>query len=249
MKILIAMHKPYWIPRDKVYMPIWVGRKGKVDKFPRWTIQGDDTGDNISEKNPHYCELTAMYWAWKNLDCEYIGLCHYRRYFIKKILGLKLHINRRRDFERAMQQCDALLPDIHYTEGTVYRHYAAVHHELDLKEAGNIIAEKYPEYKLDFDAVMRGNRLYLYNMFCMKKTLFDRYCEWLFTILFELEKRIDISGYDSYQTRVFGFISERLFIVWLRHQSGLTFTTQEVMSLEKPGWRRQITLWLQRKLY
>ena len=77
IKILVATHKKYWMPEDDVYLPIHVGREGKADLG----YVGDNTGDNISEKNANYCELTGLYWAWKNLKCDYIGLCHYRRYF------------------------------------------------------------------------------------------------------------------------------------------------------------------------
>ncbi len=43
-------------------------------------LQGDNTGDNISERVASLCEYTPLYWAWKNLDADYYGLCHYRRY-------------------------------------------------------------------------------------------------------------------------------------------------------------------------
>ena len=80
IKILVAAHKLYWMPNDSVYMPIHVGREGKADLG----YVGDNTGDNISAKNPNYCELTALYWAWKNLEADYVGLVHYRRYFTNK---------------------------------------------------------------------------------------------------------------------------------------------------------------------
>ena len=80
IKILVATHKQYWMPEDSVYMPIHVGREGKADIG----YTGDHTGDNISSKNANYCELTGLYWAWKNLDADYIGLVHYRRYFTRK---------------------------------------------------------------------------------------------------------------------------------------------------------------------
>ena len=76
IKILVATHKAYWMPEDDVYMPVHVGREGKQDLG----FNGDNTGDNISLKNANYCELTGLYWAWKNLQCDYIGLCHYRRF-------------------------------------------------------------------------------------------------------------------------------------------------------------------------
>lgn len=81
VKILVACHKadPN-IRQDDIYMPIQVGKA----LHPELDLgfQCDNTGDNISEKNGSYCELTALYWAWKNLkDIDYIGLCHYHRYF------------------------------------------------------------------------------------------------------------------------------------------------------------------------
>lgn len=75
----------------------------------------------------------------------------------------------------------------------------------------------------------------------MKKSLCDRYCSWLFDILFELEKRIDVSSYDMYQKRVFGFLSERLFTVWLHHEN-LRVTNQEVYGVER-AWLRRKLLW------
>ena len=73
IKILVATHKAYWMPEDDVYLPLHVGREGKQDLG----FVGDNIGDNISLKNPNFCELTGLYWAWKNLQCDYIGLCHY----------------------------------------------------------------------------------------------------------------------------------------------------------------------------
>lgn len=80
IKILIAAHKPYWMPKDPVYLPLHVGAEGKPDLG----YTKDNTGDNISAKNPNFCELTGLYWAWKNLDADYLGLVHYRRYFTRK---------------------------------------------------------------------------------------------------------------------------------------------------------------------
>lgn len=79
VKILVACHKPAKVYQDDVYTPIQVGKALHPDLDLGYIT--DDTGDNISEENPYYCELTAIYWGWKNLNCEYIGLQHYRRYF------------------------------------------------------------------------------------------------------------------------------------------------------------------------
>ena len=80
IKILVAAHKTYWMPEDPVYFPLHVGAEGKADLG----YVKDNSGDNISVKNPNFCELTGLYWAWKNLEADYVGLVHYRRYFTHK---------------------------------------------------------------------------------------------------------------------------------------------------------------------
>ena len=77
VKIIVATHKPYKMPDDEMYLPVHVGAAGK-DSIG---YQRDDEGENISSKNPYFCELTGLYWAWKNLNADYIGLAHYRRHF------------------------------------------------------------------------------------------------------------------------------------------------------------------------
>lgn len=76
IKIIVASHKKYNMPENDMYLPLQVGSRGKEDLgYAR-----DDVGENISSKNQHFCELTGLYWAWKNLENDYIGLVHYRRY-------------------------------------------------------------------------------------------------------------------------------------------------------------------------
>ena len=81
IKIIVATHKKYQMPEDQMYFPVQVGAEGKT-KIEEYTQ--DNTGNNISLKNPYFCELTGLYWAWKNLEAENIGLVHYRRYFTNK---------------------------------------------------------------------------------------------------------------------------------------------------------------------
>ncbi len=86
IKIFVAHHKPWYIYEDDVYVPIQVWKKkSKIDLWILW----DDTGDNISEKNDNYAELTAQYWVWKNYDLrdvDYVWFCHYRRYMTKSYI-------------------------------------------------------------------------------------------------------------------------------------------------------------------
>ena len=79
IKILIACHRQYPVPAEPCYLPVEVGAALHPQPIPGFTP--DNTGENISEKNTHYCELTALYWGWKNLDAACIGLVHYRRFF------------------------------------------------------------------------------------------------------------------------------------------------------------------------
>lgn len=244
IKVLIAMHKDYWRSKDDVYKSLYVGAKGSVAKWPQLR---DDSGDNISHKNSNYCELTGFYWAWKNLECEFIGFCHYRRYFMKHILGIGTRIFRRKDYEAAMENCDIMMPVLSECAPTVIDHYAQCHNLSDIIKTGDVIEELYPEYKKTFDEVMSGRNIHGYNMFCTRKSIFDDYCKWLFDILFALEKRIDISGYDDYQKRVFGFIAERLFTVYIKHNN-LKVLPETVCFMGKRGGLRRIQVWLQRKI-
>lgn len=249
IKILVAAHKAYWMPDDDVYMPLHVGREGRH----ALGFTGDNTGDNISCKNANFCELTGLYWAWKNLEYEYIGLCHYRRYFGfgrhgNDMAGRHQAIFHRCDYEKLLKEYDVILPEKrNYFIETVRSQYEHAHNKRDLDEAEKIVAEKYPEYSDAFIEVMNRKRLYILNMFVMKKELFDEYCAWLFDILFELEKRIDISQYNQYQARVFGFLGERLFNVWLKKRE-LKLVEVPVVGMEKTNWGLKIVKFLKRKV-
>ena len=174
----------------------------------------DDLGENISEKNREYCELTALYWAWKNLDADILGLCHYRRYFESaEKRGTFLQPD---EAEHLLGYYDVLLPsERNYIFETNYTQYCNAHHNADLDITSEIIAEKYPEYKPAFDKRMAMTRGHRFNMFVMRKELSDEYCEWLFDMLSELEKRLNISEYTEKDRRVFGYVAERLLDVWI----------------------------------
>ena len=249
IKILVATHKKYWMPKDDIYFPIHVGREGKADLG----YIGDNMGDNISAKNANYCELTGLYWAWKNLKCYYIGLCHYRRYFAGKNLHTnnaekkKAVILHRQDYEKLLREYDIILPvKRNYYIETVRSQYEHAHNKRDIDEAEKIVTELYPEYSEAFEKVMGRTKLHILNMFVMKKALFDEYCSWLFSILFKLETRIDITNYNQYEARVFGFISERLFNVWLEKQQ-LKVKEIPVVNLEKVNWVSKVYKFLKRK--
>lgn len=213
IKIMVVTHKEAPMPVDKrLYVPTLVGKN--KDKLIYDVCYRDDQGQNIAEKNPNYCELTALYWAWKNLDADYIGLVHYRRLFMGEI-NTKEIVNQE-ELDRLLDSVDVLLPRKrnYYIENT-WSHYKNNHNISDLIELRNIIEEKFPGDIPSFDKVMKNVKSHRFNMLIMKKDKFDAYSKWLFELLFELEKRIDISNYDAYQSRIYGFLSERLLDVWL----------------------------------
>jgi len=249
IKVLVALHKPYWQPEDMVYLPIHVG----AARGASWGIARDDTGDNISERNPSYCELTALYWAWKNLDCAYLGLCHYRRYFAKGAGGnleaKKQAILTYEDYAKLLQNCDVLVPKKrHYYIETVRSHYEHAHHKEDLDLVEQMLQQQYPDYVDAFKSVMESTSLYRLNMFVMPKRLADQYCVWLFSILFELEKQLNFSKYDNYQLRVMGFLAERLFNVWLEKQQ-LRVQEVAVVNLEPVNWPKKLWKFIGRKYF
>ncbi len=214
IKIIIAAHKPYDMPNDNMYLPIHVGAQGKESiGFLR-----DDTAENISEKNPCFCELTGLYWAWKNLDSEYIGLVHYRRHFAgnKKAQSLDDAVLSGFEATKLLGSTDIVLPKKrNYIIENLYDHYVHTLNSQPLEIAGEIIKEKHPEYYPEFELLHRRRSAHMFNMFIMKKDILDGYCTWLFDILFELEQRCKDFSYDDFQARFYGRVSELLLDVYI----------------------------------
>lgn len=216
IKIVIATHKKYKMPEDEMYLPLQVGSEGKEDLG----YQKDNTGKNISLKNPYFCELTGLYWAWKNLNVDYIGLAHYRRHFMytKKSNNDKfLNVLTYKEASDLLEKNDVILPKKrNYIIETLYNHYKHTMYVEPLDETRNIIKKLYPDYLDEFDNLKKRRSAHMFNMFIMKKEIFDDYCKWLFDILFELEKKIDNTQYDNFHARFYGRISELLLDVYLR---------------------------------
>lgn len=209
-RIYIAAHKPFQSPAGAPYIPLHVGKKGKE---PLGFI-GDDTGENISEKNSSYCELTGVYWMWKNVQCDIIGLCHYRRYFIRE--GKLLT---QAQIEQTLSDYDLIVGNSSKTSSsTLATHYAANHYAQDWDICRSTLGELYPDYLDAFDLMANANLMNLGNMMICHKDLFDSYCAWLFPLLEEIERRTDISSYNTFQARLYGYLAERLMKVWILMQ-------------------------------
>lgn len=216
VQLLVAAHKPYSFPDDPIYQPIQVGAARGDTNFG---YLRDDTEQNISDKNDTFCELTALYWVWKNNyfnTYKYCGLVHYRRYFSGALSFGKFSILSADEITEILAEYDVIVPKKrNYYIESIRSHYEHAHYKKDLDILESLISDLSPEYNDAFKEVMSSTKLHLFNMFVMKTANFNRYMEWLFPILFALEHKIDISNYDEYQSRVFGFLSERLFNVWL----------------------------------
>lgn len=218
VQIFVSYHKPFKLFKNKYLQPIHVGRDvflnkdtcdGDYQKIKKWLLKntiGDNTSDNISLKNPNYCELTAQYWAWKNCNANYVGFCHYRRLF---------DLNNSK-ISKLLNEYDIILPRIFTLDCTVREQYNRDHIKEDLDKTLEIIASKYPDYMEDAENVLNKKTIYFCNMFITNRELFNSYCEWLFDILFELEK-VTVISENKYQSRIFGFLSERLLNIFIEH--------------------------------
>ncbi len=209
VKIFAMTHKSFEVPKDSMYIPLHVGHKYAKEDFG---YAGDDTGDNISDLNCYYAELSGVYWVWKNYtDADCVGICHYRRFLTSE----EGYAFTEAEYERILEEYDIVTTKQLELPGS-YRNGFGAHHKVEtLDETGRIIEALYPEYYDTFVSLVHQNKTYFGNIMVAKKALFDAYCDWLFTIFFELQKRIDLTFEDEYHKRVFGFISEFLLYVWV----------------------------------
>lgn len=212
VKIFVMTHKPFTQPPDPMYVPLHVGRANAADLG----LLGDDTGDSISSYNPYFCELTGMYWLWKNYHAsDYIGVCHYRRYLIQKDGSIFTEQN----LKHLLTKYDMVTTKLLTLTGTYYDGFSQNHHIKDLITTGEVLTEKYPDYAQTFEQLVHGSQTFFGNIFVTSKDTYDCYCAWLFDILFEVQKRTDFTGYNDYHKRLFGFLSEFLQTVFIaRHQ-------------------------------
>lgn len=256
VKIFVAYHKPGTLLKSDVFVPVHVGRGssaetkdgGKMPVDEQWmrdNMCGDDTGENISRKNPFFCELTAQYWVWKNLkalgDPQNIGFVHYRRHlcffsnkkFKENKFGL---IDEPLLSEEYLEKYGLLDETIKEAVGNFdiitvspwdtrnvgsknnYSHYKESDKKLHIRDydaALHILKELYPEYSSAADAYNASPYGYYTNIFIMSAPVFHEYCEWLFSVLFALEKEIDVEKYPPQDARVFGYVSEWLFGIFI----------------------------------
>lgn len=242
--VAVVAHKPYRVPDDDIYIPLHVGAALHPDILTDWI--GDDTGENISESNPKYSELTGLYWLWKNDHAQYQGLVHYRRYFATASNITRLssrdrydRVIRKEELCELLSTTDIVLPRRrNYYIETIRSHYAHTFPAEHLSVTRAILASEAEEYVQTFDKVMGSTKAHMFNMFIMRRNLLDEYCTWLFPILKELEERIDDSGYSEFDMRYPGRVSEMLLDVWL-YTNGYAYKELPVINAEPVNWFRK----------
>jgi len=229
IKIFICAHKEASLPQRPYFLPVQAGA-ALHERIAGY--QPDDEGDNISIKNPHFCELTCHYWAWKNLkDVDIIGLNHYRRYFDftrkwpqfsadKHFIHTDDFLNQDYTFpnlEKILSKYDIILPIARHWRVSNTQQYGEYHIAKDWDMLRQIIKERHPEYMQAFEKTMDHSNISVgYNMFITHWKHFDAYSEWLFDILFEVERRVPPID-DPIQSRIYGYMSERLINVFCEH--------------------------------
>ena len=256
--ILVCCHKMDIMATQEPYLPIQLGKEINNTDLG---IISDNTGDNISCKNPFFCELTGIYWAWKNLkNTDIIGLCHYRRYFdfhgicqpfkpytvFPTASFSKINLSIPEKIFNEVKEGTVILPRQENYPTSVLSHFNNGHSSLDMQVIKDIIKKEFDDnYSRAFwKTIVTNNKLSLCNMFIMKWADFDKYCTWLFHILNKAEAAIDISHYSTYQKRIYGFLAERLLNVWVFAEKKKTkrypmifFAEQQDKLSSIPSWK------------
>jgi hypothetical protein len=264
LSVFSIVHKDYPMPKAEFIVPLQVNKQATKLQLG---YASDDTGENIAERNATFCELTALYWIWKqlpNIQSSYIGLCHYRRYFIEKSapsltqkISALFHSKKKKETidmplgNEALQLASSLKAQaqmLHYLqEGnvvlplkkdfrirkdlvfTIKDQFVYTHLMEDWLTLEEAVKKTHPAYTQSLQFFHQQTSLHCYNMFVGSKAFVQGYCEWLFPVLFEIERNIQLSAYP-YQRRVIGFMGERLLNLYIHHNN-IPIATMPVMYL------------------
>ena len=265
IRVLISCHKPVYSVHTEVLRPIMVGSRLADDSLQsafsetlpgvirddQVTPEGKAFGQDaeISFKNPYYCELTAQYWAWKNLKADYYGFFHYRRFlnfsdreypvdqyrniyepfigadrgasFIKRYGLTKNQIRTIVESNDIVTVQKRFLFDEKGKPLSVRDHYGRGENLFleDLDLMCRIIEEKTPQYCSAMKKYLNGNYAYFCNLYVMRSEKFFEYCEWLFPLLAEFCNQRNMTAYSMQAKRTPGHLAERMWGIYLTKQS------------------------------
>lgn len=236
MKIYVVTHKKMDFDLPVDYVPFQVNT---VNSEIFYEFNDAVGSKQISVKNPYYCELTAAYWIWQNvIDENIIGLMHYRRFLTKNMFSVspKYYLNRH-NIEKILQRYDFIATKCFKFKQTVKEVMFDGVREHDFELLRQVILDQYPDYIDVFDKVFDGHKTYLCNIFITKKEQWDAYYSWLFSIFDKLEPLVDMTDYTEREKRLYGFLSERLFTVYIV-KNGLKVKSYPLSISGLSLWRR-----------
>ena len=257
IRIYVACHKPSWVPENPLLVPVMAGaalpetrsrfekpeETAGTERMP--SILRDDTGDNISEKNHTYCELTPQYWAWKNEEADYYGFYHYRRYLSYKEIypvnpdgtkrgsaymcpfteldDIREDLTKYGHTEERMREIipeyDIITVLRERINTSVYRQYTQFHPKEILDDVLKILNRLYPAYADAAKKYLASKDIYYMNMYVMKRDKFREYMRWLFDILDTYEEDCaEMEDESAEKPRIMGFVAERLFGIYYTYQ-------------------------------
>ena len=224
MKIYVASHKYAESISDDLYVPLFVGSSlhSNLDRRLGWFYDDECVGA-LSSKNEFYCELTGQFWITKESTDDIIGLCHYRRFFRSPSEPYR-PINSY-EIDDLLSKYDCIVAKPFYclhparsAAQSVAEQYRLAHCSTDIIQLQSIINRFHPFYVSAFeDIFIHGVCFSPFNMIICSSKIYKRYSKWLFSVLFELERRVDFSAHrDTYQRRALGFLAERLLNVYIK---------------------------------
>ena len=163
-RMFVITHKKTKTPNIDKYSSMLVGASIHEEVDDQFDVK-DNSGENISEKNPNYCELTGIYWIWKNAKVDNVGICHYRRFFSHKfIFGNKKYFLQGKDIERLLEKYSIIVPKPRCYEKTTLLSINYAPNMDDVKELYRAVKTCSPDYLDDFIGYFNQNKSYLYNM-------------------------------------------------------------------------------------
>lgn len=218
--IYTVAHKKFEPPKNKLFIPIFVGnaQESALDALR------DSVGDNISGLNPVINELTALYWVWKNTCTDIVGMCHYRRYFSvsPEFVNMEFSLLSQDKIEDELKIFDMIVSNAisaypFSLEEQLRKTVNPAAFDTGMSLIRGRIMEVCPEYLKEFDSCFKGFIMYPCNMFITTWDRLSEFCEWLFGIIIDVARKADVTMYDSYSQRIIGFIAERLLTVWIKY--------------------------------
>lgn len=241
-KIFVIYYKRGIVVKsDALYQPLMCGG-ASIEGLENFLT--DNVGEQISSKNSRFSELSGLYWVWKNTNHAVIGTCHYRRFYSEKpspkIYSLKSFwflligqakrrsgliytsnlekyfpkILSKEKLSEILEEYDAILPQPRVFRYSIREHYRKYHDINDMEILKEIISGRCPEYLEPFEQMLSGNILYANNMFILKREDYRKFMAWWFDLIFAFETRVTMENYKGYQSRIIGFIAERLLTLW-----------------------------------